>query len=113
MPFLRAPIRTYLVNAIVFFQKFASFSRETLCNAIFEKADDWYIGYAEELLGANTRGKTLEEARKNLKEAVELILKSTRERSKREFAGKDVIRKELKIATLMLDIPKLYLIRVM
>jgi predicted RNase H-like HicB family nuclease len=50
------------------------------------------------LPGANTQGETIDEARENLKEAVELILKSNRELSEREFAGKDVIREELKIA---------------
>jgi predicted RNase H-like HicB family nuclease len=33
--------------------------------AVFEKVDDWYIGYIEELPGANTQGKTLEETRLN------------------------------------------------
>ena len=47
--------------------------------AIFEKVDDWYIGYVEELPGANTQGKTLKEARENLHEAIELILLSNRE----------------------------------
>jgi len=50
---------------------------ESVFTAIFEKADDWYIGYVEELPGANTQGKTLEEARENLHEAIELILLST------------------------------------
>ncbi len=47
--------------------------------AVFEKIEDWYIGYVEELPGANTQGKTLEETRENLKEAIELILESNRE----------------------------------
>ena len=48
--------------------------------------------------GANAQGETIDEARENLKEAVELILEANRELSEREFAGKDVIREELKIA---------------
>ncbi|MDE3091749.1 MAG: type II toxin-antitoxin system HicB family antitoxin [Chloroflexota bacterium] len=48
--------------------------------AVFEQYDKWWIGYVEELPGANTQGKTLEEARKNLKEAVQLILEANRER---------------------------------
>jgi len=47
--------------------------------AIFEKINDWYIGYVEELPGANTQGRTIEEARENLREAVELILASNKE----------------------------------
>ena len=52
---------------------------ESVFTAIFEKADDWYIGYVEELPGANTQGKTLAEARENPYEAIELILLSNRE----------------------------------
>jgi predicted RNase H-like HicB family nuclease len=41
---------------------------ETL-NAVFEKTEDGYwIGYVEELPGANTQGESLEETRNNLKE---------------------------------------------
>jgi predicted RNase H-like HicB family nuclease len=41
--------------------------------AIFEQVGEWWIGYVEELPGANTQGRTLDEARENLKEAVQLI----------------------------------------
>lgn len=47
--------------------------------AVFEQDGDWWVGYVEELPGANTQGATLEEARENLKEAVALILEANRE----------------------------------
>ena len=47
---------------------------ESTFTAIFEKDDDWYIGYVEELPGANSQGRTLDEARENLHEAIELII---------------------------------------
>ncbi len=47
--------------------------------AVYEEDGDWWIAYVEELPGANTQGRTLDEARENLKEAVELILQSNRE----------------------------------
>lgn len=53
--------------------------------AIFEKVDNWWTGYAEELPGANTQGKTLQEARENLKEAIQLIIAANRELSRREM----------------------------
>jgi predicted RNase H-like HicB family nuclease len=37
-----------------------------------------YMGFVEELPGANTQGSTLEEARENLKEAIELVLEANR-----------------------------------
>jgi predicted RNase H-like HicB family nuclease len=38
-----------------------------------------YIGYVEELPGANTQGATLDETRMNLKETVQLVLEANRE----------------------------------
>jgi len=46
--------------------------------AVFEKQGRWYIGYVEEIPGVNTQGKTLAEARENLKEALQLILEENR-----------------------------------
>ena len=63
--------------------------------AVYEEDGDWWIAYVEELPGANTQGRTLDEARKNLKEAVELIIQSNRELARQESQGKDVIREEL------------------
>lgn len=45
---------------------------------IIEKVDDWYIGYCVEVPGANGQGRTMEECKKNLAEAVELILEDRR-----------------------------------
>jgi len=44
--------------------------------AVFEQDGDWWIGYLEELPGANTQGRTLAEARENLKDAVRLLIAS-------------------------------------
>lgn len=66
--------------------------------AVFERVGDWWIGYVEEIPGANTQGETLEEARENLKEAVQLVITSNRELARRESGGKDVIREELRVA---------------
>jgi predicted RNase H-like HicB family nuclease len=46
--------------------------------AVFEKVPEGYIGFVEELPGANTQGATLEEVRANIIEAVELILEANR-----------------------------------
>ena len=51
--------------------------------AVFEQVDDWWIGYIEELPGANTQGKTLEEVRENLKEAIQLAIEANRELARR------------------------------
>ena len=46
--------------------------------AIFERDGDWFIAYSPEVPGANGQGKTLDECRQNLAEAVELILEDRR-----------------------------------
>jgi len=66
--------------------------------AIYEKTDNLWIGYVEELPGANTQGKTLEETRNNLREAVKLIIEANKKISRREYSGKKVIKEDLYIA---------------
>jgi predicted RNase H-like HicB family nuclease len=63
--------------------------------AIFEQTDDWWIAFVEELPGANTQGKTLDEARENLKEAIQLIIEANREFTRKQISGKKFIREEL------------------
>jgi len=60
--------------------------------AVFEKVPEGYIAFVEELPGANTQGATLEEARDNLKEAVELVLEGNRTLAEEMMKGKKVIR---------------------
>jgi predicted RNase H-like HicB family nuclease len=52
---------------------------ENKFTAVFEKTCDWWIGYIEELPGAKTQGRTLEETRENLREAAQLIIKANGE----------------------------------
>jgi predicted RNase H-like HicB family nuclease len=42
--------------------------------AIIERDGDWYIAYCPEIPGANGQGRTAEECRKSLGEAISLIL---------------------------------------
>ena len=66
--------------------------------AVFEQVGEWWIGYVEELSGANTQGRTLEETRENLREAVQLIIETNRELARCEVVGAQVIREELLVA---------------
>jgi len=47
--------------------------------AVFVEVPEGYIGFIEELPGANTQGATLGEARENLQEAVSLVLQANRD----------------------------------
>ena len=68
---------------------------EITLTAVFRKVPEGYIGFVEELPGANTQGATLEEARENLKEAVELVIEANRQLAEELLDGQDVIREPL------------------
>ncbi|MCZ7649532.1 MAG: type II toxin-antitoxin system HicB family antitoxin [Planctomycetota bacterium] len=55
--------------------------------AVFEKHGAWYAAYVEEVPGVNTQGRTLKEARANLKEALQLILEANRGLARRASKG--------------------------
>jgi predicted RNase H-like HicB family nuclease len=47
--------------------------------AIIERDAEWFIAYCPELPGANGQGRTKNEARDSLAQAIELILEDRRE----------------------------------
>ena len=47
--------------------------------AIIEKDSEWYIAYCPEIPGANGQGRTKDEARESLSDAIALILEDRRE----------------------------------
>jgi predicted RNase H-like HicB family nuclease len=59
--------------------------------AIIEQDGEWYIAYCPEIPGANGQGRTIEECRKSLAEAIALILEDRREDALRG-APEDAIR---------------------
>jgi len=63
--------------------------------AIYRKVPEGYIGFVEELPGANTQGATIEEARENLKEAISLVLEANRALAREWAAGEDTIREAI------------------
>lgn len=65
--------------------------------AVYRKVPEGYIGYVEELPGANTQGHTLNEARENLKEAIILVLKTNRKLAEKDIKGKDILKEDISI----------------
>ena len=65
--------------------------------AVFMKVPEGYIGFVEELPGANTQGATLEEARENLQEAISLVLEANRALAEESLRGREVIREPIPI----------------
>lgn len=60
--------------------------------AVYQKVPEGYIAFVGELPGANTQGDTIEEARSNLREAVELVLDANRALAEEEIRGLDIVR---------------------
>lgn len=71
---------------------------ESTFTGVFEQVQGWYIGYAQELPGANVQERTLEEARKSLREAIQLILLSNRQLADQELSDRDVIREPISVS---------------
>ncbi len=67
-------------------------------HAIYEKDGDWWVASAVEIPGAFSQGKTIEEARENLLDAIRELTIARRELAEQEVAGKgEVVREELAV----------------
>lgn len=64
--------------------------------AVFQKVPEGYIAFVQELPGANAQGETLDEARDNLREAVQMVIEANRQLSEQFIQGKSVIREPFK-----------------
>ncbi len=64
--------------------------------AIYKKQGKWFSAWVEEIPGVNTQGKTLREAKANLKEAITLVLAVNKQMSKQDATGR-VIRESVRI----------------
>jgi predicted RNase H-like HicB family nuclease len=63
--------------------------------AVYRKVPEGYIGFVEELPGANTQGATIEETRENLREAVELVIEANRDLAREWSAGGEIVRENI------------------
>src|SRR5947209_5260005 len=64
--------------------------------AVIEQDGDWYIGYCPEIPGANGQGRTLDECRASLADAIVLILEDRREEGLRGVPA-DAIRETVTV----------------
>ncbi|MGD1100462.1 MAG: type II toxin-antitoxin system HicB family antitoxin [Terriglobia bacterium] len=68
--------------------------------AVFKKVPEGYIAWVEELPGANTQGRTLEETRENLQEAIRLVFEANRELTERDLQDAEVLKESVSVTTL-------------
>jgi predicted RNase H-like HicB family nuclease len=75
---------------------------EMTLTAVFEEVPEsdggGYVAYTEELPGAISEGDTLDEARDNLRDAIELLLEANRELTGKRSPGKRVTREKIKVS---------------
>ena len=65
--------------------------------AVILKRGRWYVAYVEEIPGVNTQGRTLAETRRNLKEALRLVLRANRELAAKELRGVRVLKEPVAV----------------
>lgn len=59
--------------------------------AVYHAVREGYVGFVEELPGANTQGATLDETRSNLREAVELVIEANRALADEDLPKTEII----------------------
>ena len=66
--------------------------------AVYRKSGKWYSGWIEEIPGVNTQGKTLREAKENLKDALLLVLQTNQMLSEKENVQGKLLREPVTIS---------------
>jgi predicted RNase H-like HicB family nuclease len=65
--------------------------------SVIEKRGCWWVAYIEEIPGGNTQGRTLAEARRNLKEALTLVIQANREMAAKQRSD-DALREPITVS---------------
>ncbi len=67
--------------------------------AIIERGENgWFVGQIEELPAVLSQGKSIDELKTNLLDAMYLYFESQKEITDQEYIGKDIIREDLILA---------------
>ena len=62
---------------------------------IKDLGDGWYMGQCEQIPGAMTQGRSIEEVKENLKDAIQLVLNFEKERCRKSYIGQRFIRRKI------------------
>jgi predicted RNase H-like HicB family nuclease len=67
--------------------------------AIIEKGENgWLVGQVEEIPAVMSQGKSVEELKESLIDALHLYLETQKELTDKDYIGKNIIREELILA---------------
>ncbi|MFV9505541.1 MAG: type II toxin-antitoxin system HicB family antitoxin [Oscillochloridaceae bacterium umkhey_bin13] len=62
--------------------------------AVYVQDGKWVVAWLAEWPRVHTQGATIEEARENLRDALELMLETEREKNERQLVGQTVLQRE-------------------
>jgi len=71
---------------------------DRIFTGVFVEDEGWIVAWCEEVPGAITQGQTIEKARENLKEAIQLVLEVRRELDEEQAHGHPIRREEVLVA---------------
>ncbi len=63
-----------------------------------DEAEGWYCGQCQQLPGAISQGKTLDELMENMKDAIQLVLDYNKEQALHAFEGERFFYRKLALA---------------
>ncbi len=65
-------------------------------SVVIEKSDDgWYVGQIPEMPEVISQGKTIEELKENLLDALNLVMSTNRETTLQAYTGRKIIKRKL------------------
>ncbi len=99
VPFLPARC-CHRENALLCYNQDAVKRKNSAANsftAVILKRGRWYVAYVEEIPGVNTQGRTLAETRRNLKEALRMVLRANRALAAKELHGVRVLKEPVAV----------------
>lgn len=72
--------------------------KEMEYTVILEKMDNgWWFCQCEQVPEAVTQGETIEKAKENIKEAIELVLAAKKELTRKQFTGRRILRRKIAV----------------
>ena len=72
--------------------------RVSITAIIEESLDGWFVGQIEEFPEAISQGKTIDELKENLKDALKFEMEIRREKTQQQYVGRKTIRRKITFA---------------
>ena len=64
---------------------------------IQKNENNWYTGQCEQILEAISQGRTLEELKENMADAIRMIIEYKKEELRKQYVGKRIFRRRVAV----------------